>query len=198
MCSADQKKLNGIEGKLEMKSKGIKIVNIFFWFFLLLIIVLAIWFRFSDKTDKSLFGYRIYSVKTNSMKTDKSMSDRFKGESFEKGDLLFVKLRKPSSIKVNDVVTFVPNGIEDNSIYLTHRVIKKDAEKDTVVTRGDANNMDDPEISNRQIIGIVSFVVPMAGKLLTAIQENPLIAIGLAVIFILLLSIISKFFFSKA
>ena len=181
-----------------MKKKILWVLNILFWIVLLGIVASAVWFRFNDQTDKSLFGYRIYTVKTNSMRTDKSLGERFKGEAFEKGDLLIVKMTEPSKVEVNDVVTFVPSGIEDGSVYLTHRVVKKEAEKKTFITRGDANNMDDPEIADKQIIGVVVGAVPVIGRLLTSVQENPYLAIGLAVIFLLLLSIISKYFFSKA
>lgn len=181
-----------------MKKKIVGILNALFWIVLLLIVLSAVWFRFSDKTDKSLFGYRIYTVKTNSMKTDKSLSERLKGETFEKGDLVIVKLEKPSSIEVNDVVTFVPNGIEDGSVYLTHRVVEKNEDNETFITRGDANNMDDPEITGKQVIGVVTLAIPFIGRILNAIQENPYLAIGLAVIFILFVTITSKYFFSKA
>lgn len=181
-----------------MKKKMLWLLNSLFWLLLVLILVFAVWFRVSDKTDKSLFGYRIYTVKTNSMKTDSSLSERFKGEAFEKGDLLAVKLKDPALVEVNDVVTFVLSGIEDGSVYLTHRVMEKNTEDLTFITRGDANNMDDPQIEGKQIIGTVVFSVPYAGKPLKAIQDNPYLAIGLAVFFILFLNIITKFFFNKA
>lgn len=181
-----------------MKKKMKWLVDILFWVTLVLVVSSAVWFRFSDQTDKSIFGYRIYSVKTNSMKTNKSIGERFKGQSFEKGDLLVVQLKKSSEIKINDVITFVPSGIEDGSVYLTHRVKSKNEEKNTFVTRGDANNMDDPEISGKQIIGVVKFAIPFVGTFLVMIQENPYLALGLTVALLLSLSLISKFFFSKA
>ncbi|MBO0454487.1 MULTISPECIES: signal peptidase I [Enterococcus] len=181
-----------------MRKRILWILNSLFWVLLLLIVASAAWFRFDDKTDKSIFGYRFYTVKTNSMKTDKSIKKRFEGETFEKGDLLIVKIITPSKVEVDDVVTFVPSGIEDGSIYLTHRVVSMNKEKKTLVTRGDANNMDDPEISAQQIIGIVNFAIPFIGTLLAIIQGSPYLSIGIAIAVILLFSLISKYFFSKA
>ncbi|GCF93875.1 hypothetical protein NRIC_17660 [Enterococcus florum] len=179
-----------------MKKKVYWFFNLIFWVLLIAIVGAAVMFRFSDKTDKSLFGYRIYTVATNSMNTEAPLSERFKGQSFEKGDVIVVKIKKAKDIVVDDVVTFVPTGIEDGSVYLTHRVVSVDEKKDTFITRGDANNMDDPEISGKQIIGTVQFATPFVGRLLEFIRDNLVLSIGVGAVFLLSIGMIQRKFFT--
>ena len=95
---------------------------------ILLIILLCIYagLRFFKKVE-------IYKVETGSME-----------ENIHRGDYLLIV--KQSNYNVGDVVTFQINGE-----FITHRIIKKEGTK--VVTKGDANNVEDDEIDERQIIG---------------------------------------------
>lgn len=169
-----------------MRKKANKLLSVIFWAVLIVVLLGAILFRISDRKDKSLFGYRIYTIETNSMKTDKSISDRFKGESFERGDLIVVKLNSPESIKVGDIITFVPTGVDDGTIYLTHRVVQKNDKTKQFITKGDANNKNDPEISGKQIIGIVQCAIPFVGRMIEAIKNAPIVTIGVLLIFIVI------------
>ena len=61
-----------------------------------------------------------------------------------RGDYLLIV--KQDNYNVGDVVTFQINGN-----FITHRIIKKEGKR--IVTKGDANNTEDDEINESQIIG---------------------------------------------
>ncbi|MBQ6404502.1 MAG: signal peptidase I [Bacilli bacterium] len=95
---------------------------------IIIIILLCIYagLRFFKKVE-------IYKVETGSME-----------ENIHRGDYLLIV--KQNSYKVGDVVTFQINGN-----FITHRIIKKEGKR--IVTKGDANNTEDDEINESQIIG---------------------------------------------
>lgn len=95
---------------------------------IIIIILLCIYagLRFFKKVE-------IYKVETGSME-----------ENIHQGDYLLIV--KQNSYKVGDVVTF---QINDN--FITHRIIRKEGKR--IVTKGDANNTEDDEINESQIIG---------------------------------------------
>jgi len=100
--------------------------------FILLIVLLAIYFLLR------LCGVaNIYKVKTGSME-----------DGIHAGD--YILIHKKNTYKVRDVVTFKKDGY-----HVTHRIIKKNGNK--VVTKGDANNIEDDEININSIIGKVIY-----------------------------------------
>jgi signal peptidase I len=129
-------------------------------------------FALSNDPNKSFFGYRFYNVLT------KSMTPQPDGPSggFLAGDMIFVKMSEPQSIEVGDIVTFAtdPSG----SAYLTHRVVDIKTELDGqpglwFITRGDANNAEDPPVAADRIIGKKVFSLPKAGALIQQVRDNP-------------------------
>ena len=70
------------------------------------------------------------------------------------GDLLFVVER--DSYEIGDVVVY-----QDGSMTVTHRIVR--FTETGVITRGDANNTDDAEITIAQIKGEVVFAIPLVG-----------------------------------
>lgn len=79
------------------------------------------------------FNYYVFNVASGSME-----------EGLHKGDYIIVE--KTSDFDVGDVVTF-----HKDSYFITHRIIKIDG--DIVTTKGDANSIQDDEISRNDIIG---------------------------------------------
>lgn len=80
-----------------------------------------------------VFNYYVFNVASGSME-----------ELLHKGDYIIVE--KTSDFDVGDVVTF-----HKNNYFITHRVIK--IEGDTITTKGDANSIQDAEISRSDIVG---------------------------------------------
>ncbi len=109
--------------------------SIFIYVLAAAIIIAALLFASSTTPDKSLFGYRYYTVLTPSMEP-----------TYHVGDMVFVKIEKADVINVGDVITFNPSS--DGDAYLTHRVTEKlpDYQGSGVTcfrTKGDANDSED-------------------------------------------------------
>ena len=114
-----------------------------------------------------LLGYaEIYKVETGSME-----------DNIHAGD--YILIFKKNNYKVGDVVTF-----KKDDYFITHRIIKKDGNK--VITKGDANNTEDDEISTDNIIGKVIYY----GGLLNIIINYKFIIVA----FLLMLYLISCYF----
>lgn len=116
----------------------------------------------------NFFGYSIFEVQTGSMEPVISP-----------GDWIVVKLT--DDIKLNDIITY-----KLNNDFITHRVVE--VYSDGYVTKGDANNAKDDSINSKQIIGVVSTILPNFGTLRRSLF-NPLVLLAL---------ILTLFLFSAA
>lgn len=147
------------------------IYNLVFYTLMIGIILSAVMFSFSEKSNAAIMGYRFYQVLTNSMVPQ---ADSPKG-GFYAGDIVIVKMMDGSKVKKDDIVTF---QVGDGDRYLTHRMVKRldelNGEKgDYIVTKGDANNSADPPILAERVFGKVVFVIPKMGSFLAFVRENP-------------------------
>ncbi len=106
-----------------------KIFKIIFNCLLIIIIIVLVGYFVLRCTDK----IRIYNVETGSME-----------DKIHPGD--YILLYKKSDYHVGDIVTY-----RVNDYFITHRIISIDGKK--VITKGDANNVEDAEISLGQIEG---------------------------------------------
>lgn len=146
---------------------GAKIFDIAFTVFVYLlaaaILVGALLFASNTSPDKSIFGYRYYTVLTGSMEP-----------TYKVGDMIFVHITEPEAINVGDVITFNPS--QDSDAYLTHRVTEKlENFEGTGVTcfrtQGDANNAEDSFlIDGGRVVGVVQFGIPSLGYIVRFIQ----------------------------
>ena len=127
------------------------------------IVVGGLMFAASNSPNKSLFGYRYYTILTPSMQP-----------AYNVGDMIFVKVGNADSIDVGDVITFNPSS--DSGAYLTHRVTEKipNYEGSGVTcfrTKGDANDSDDSFlIDEDRVIGKVGFHIAKLGYVIRFIQ----------------------------
>ena len=109
----------------------IKVIKkIFDIIFILIIIILCVYFILRCTNQ-----VMIYRVKTGSME-----------DNIHAGDYILI-IRK-DDYKVGDIITFAKNDG-----FITHRNIKK--EEDSIITKGDANNVEDGIIDKKTIIGKV-------------------------------------------
>lgn len=113
------------------------ISNILFYILLILLLVYTInllMYRVINK-DKlpRFFNYYVFNVASGSME-----------ENIHMGDYIIVK--KTNNVKVDDIVTY-----QKDNYFITHRIIRIDGDK--VVTKGDANNLEDNEILKKDIVG---------------------------------------------
>lgn len=152
------------------------ITNIVFYTLCLVLIVGSTIFAFSNDPQKSYFGYRFYNVLSDSM----TPNEESPPGGFYAGDIIIVKMCEPEDVKVGDIITFVPG--RDSRAYLTHRVvnIKTQLNNDEglfFVTRGDANNADDPPIAADMVIGKKVLSIPKVGGVLQFIRNNFILSI---------------------
>ena len=161
------------------KSKRLnRILNIFTYCFVALLLAGSTMFAFSNSAKKSLFGYRFYNVLTPSMQP-----------AFKPGDMIFVKLTKPSEVKVGDIVTFNPSP--KSTAFLTHRVVNllpaDESQPARMVTKGDFNNTEDPPVGLSAVIGIHTFTIPVMGRVVEMMRSNLLlVCVCFGAVFLLL------------
>ena len=161
--------------------------KIFIYLLSALIVVGAMLFATNKSPDKSMFGYRYYTVLTDSMVPE-----------FSSGDMVFVKLSDADTIKTGDVITFNPSS--GSEAYLTHRVTEKiDNYEGTGVTcfrtKGDANNSDDSFlIDESRVIGRVQFHVPMMGTIVRFIQLRWYFVLPLMILIMVFFKLIQYYF----
>lgn len=95
------------------------------------------------------FGIKLYGVQTGSMEPTCTI-----------GTLIVVQPVDFQDIHEQDIITFT---IAENTI-VTHRVIRKDREKQLLETKGDNNTVaDSSPVSYGNVVGKVRFQIPYAG-----------------------------------
>lgn len=121
-----------------------KVLNFAIYMMILVIIILLLYGiiqkNITGEKYTNLFGYTLLEVITGSM-----------SGTIEIGDGVIVELT--SDIKEEDIIVYKK---EENLI--THRLIEM--EEDRLITKGDANNVQDDPISKDVVIGKVIFVIP--------------------------------------
>lgn len=164
------------------KTKTISFVlNLIFYVLMLSIFFGAGLMAIMQQQDKSLNGYRMFGVLTDSMV---SPGNKIKEGGFRSGDVIIIKEVEAKDLKVGDVITYRPSTNPDNKSnnYLTHRVVKvgKDSEGKKgyyFTTRGDANKTDDMPMSEKALVGKVVGRIPKVGGILSFIKENLILSI---------------------
>ena len=151
------------------------------------ILIGAVLFAFNTSPSKSIFGYRYYTVLTDSMLPK-----------YKTGDVVFVHIESGDKINVGDVITFNPS--RDSDAYLTHRVTEKfDDYEGTGVTcfrtKGDANNVEDSFlIEEERVIGKVNFGIPKLGYVIRFIQLRWYFVAATAVMIFIFIKLLKIYF----
>ncbi|MBQ7595933.1 MAG: signal peptidase I [Clostridia bacterium] len=95
-------------------------------------------------------GYKTFYIKTGSME-----------QTIPQGSLVFARKIKFTEVRTGDVITFTNDNKND---YFTHRVVEIDAENQMLITKGDANEQNDPyPTSFYYAVGRVDFSIPYVG-----------------------------------
>ena len=131
-----------------------------------------------------LIGYRVYSVISGSMEPELSV-----------GDLLYVRPVDPTEIEVGDDISFVLN---EDLVVATHRVVRIDAEKQHIYTKGIANEVEDSEpVHFKNVIGVVDFNLPLLGYVSDYIQSSPGMYITIAAVSVMIVLVFLPDFLPK-
>ena len=105
------------------------------------------------KIIPGIFGYQSYTVLSGSMEP-----------ALPVGSVVYVNSNNKSP-ETGDIVTY----LRSESVRVTHRVA--DVSEDGYILKGDANSSPDFNIvSQRQIIGVYAFHIPILGYILSAVQ----------------------------
>ena len=127
--------------------------NIFFTVLILYVVFICVQ-RLSG--NNSVFGFRLFTVATGSMKGVYNVND-----------VIAVKDFDNKKLKVGDDIAFVGNrgGLENKLV--THRIIKIEEESNVRIftTKGVKNSVEDPSITESQILGKVVGVVPVVTQI---------------------------------
>ena len=141
-----------------------KVLKIIGQFILCLILIFFILLNIFSMNNKSLFGFRIYRVISGSMQP-----------ALQIGDVIIVK--KSNNYSERDIITY-SNGLTT----ITHRIIA--INNDEVITKGDANEVDDKPINKKQIVGKFFFRISNFSLFSIILSKN---VIYLIMIFLLVL-----------
>ena len=106
--------------------------------------------------NNTVFGFRLFTVATGSMKGVYNVND-----------VIAVKDFDNKKLKVGDDIAFIGNrgGLENKLV--THRIIKIEEESNGRIftTKGVKNSVEDPSITESQILGKVVGVVPVVTQI---------------------------------
>ncbi len=144
-----------------------KIVNVLIVLVIIAIIVCA-YSVFSMKVLHNkyvnFFGYSIFEVATGSME-----------DTIKVGDAVLVKIR--DDFNVGDIITY-----QSGEDFITHRVVSSIDNK--VITKGDANNVNDNPIDKNMVLGKVVKILPRVGIWKKVILTPKVIALVLLTLFV--------------
>lgn len=120
-----------------------------------------------DRNDRSIFGYRMYVV----------LSDSMSATDFKAGDLIFVKKTDPKTLKEGDIIAYIAQDSENYGETVTHkirRITTDEAGNPGFITYGTTTGIDDPMVVTWQyILGKYRMVLPKVGIFFSYLKTVP-------------------------
>ena len=143
----------------------------FVWLMVLLAIMMMIFTVIScttfNRNDRSLFGFKMYIVNSDSM----AATD------FNAGSLIFVKEVDPSTLKEGDIIAFMSQDADSFGETVTHKIRKRttDAEGNPgFVTYGTTTDTDDETIvTYPYVLGQYQSHIPGLGSFFNFLKTTP-------------------------
>ena len=161
-----------------MKNLG-KVVRVILVCLLLLVLAVNISIIVQSKTNPDkvpgLFGYKPFIVLSGSMESQ-----------IHVGDLVLVKEVDANTLKKNDIIAYR----DAKNTVTTHRIVEVIKNEDgslSFITKGDANNIEDPEVKASQVEGLFQKRYAKLGSAIMFIQEPMGFAVVVLSIFIVCL-----------
>lgn len=134
-----------------------------------------------NRSDRNLFGYRVYIVNTDSM----SATD------FNAGDLIFVKETDPSTLNEGDVISYISQNSDSFGETITHKIRRKttDAEGNAgFVTYGTTTDTDDETVvTYPYILGKYEGRLPSLGHFFNFLKTTQGYIVCILIPFVLLI-----------
>ena len=162
----------------EKKKGKLRFISDFLFVFVLTFFVLVTLIMLGTK----LLGYQMLTVDSGSMEPN-----------FPEDSLIFVKMVDPSELQADDVITFT---VDEKGTLVTHRIVAVLKDERSFITRGDANNTNDPNtVPFGNVVGKAELCLPGIGAVFRAVtaESNRIyvyivigILVGLTVMWIIL------------
>ena len=147
-------------------NKILKIISNIIYTILFIIVLLMLIIVIMQRTSNNeitLGGYRIFVVATGSMEPK-----------YKVGDVLLSKEVEPEDLKVGDDIVY--NGEEESfkGKVVTHQIIsiEKEEENYKIITKGIANSVEDPEITQEQVMGKIVYKIKVLSFFEKAVANN--------------------------
>lgn len=157
------------------RSTGAKILyilkNIFVWLVAIAAVAMMIFTIISvttfDRNERSLFGYQMFIVRTDSMKaTD-----------FDSGDLILTKRVDPATLQEGDIIAFRSTNPENFGEVVTHKIRSLTTTQDgepAFITYGTTTNTDDATpVTYEYVLGKYEGYLPKVGTFFTFLKTTP-------------------------
>ena len=116
----------------------------------------------NSKVPPSVFGITPMVVQSGSMSGNAE-------DHIEVGDLIFTVKPDTDKLKAGDIISFM-----DGNIAVTHRIVEVQTDADgkrSFVTKGDANNTEDPAVGEDAVFGLYKGRVPKLGDFAMFLQR---------------------------
>lgn len=120
-----------------------------------------------DRSDRSIFGYRIMVV----------LSDSMSATDFKAGDLIFVKQTDSRELKEGDVISYISQSPDNYGATVTHKIRRATTDEKGnpgFITYGTTTGTDDPQIVTWQyILGKYQTKLPGVGRFFSFLKTVP-------------------------
>ncbi len=100
--------------------------------------------------NRSVFGYRFYTIATSSMVPV-----------YVPNDVVVVRDVNIKDLKIGDDVAYYGENVGHKDIIISHRIVYINEDYTTFKTKGIANNVEDPPISSTLILGKLTGKLPI-------------------------------------
>ena len=153
-----------------------KIIKGIITVFLIIVLCLVI-FQKVTKNKVTIGDIYIFQIATGSM-----------APQYKIGDIIVVKKEDPANLKIGDDVTYLGQYGNFKDLIITHRIIsiREEDGKRYFITKGIANPLEDPEISQEDIYGKMLYhtiVFSFVGRLMTNVYVYYLLFVAVAISF---------------
>lgn len=136
--------------------------------------------RTLDKANRSIFGYKFFIVRSDSMM-----------DTFKSGDIIFVKNTDPSKLEVGDIIAYTSQNTSNFGETVTHKIRELTTDEDgnpafiTYGTTTDTN--DETPVTYTYILGKYSGKIPNVGSFFQFLKTTPGYILCILVPFLLLI-----------
>lgn len=129
-----------------MKQKILNFLKFTFIIIICLLLLSSLYQRIFPNSSNSIFGFRTFVIVSESMEPD-----------IKVGDVILVRERDPSKIKMGDVVSYQGMTGDFEGKVITHEVqsIMEEEGRYIFYTKGTNNVLQDPEVLEEQLYGVV-------------------------------------------